>query len=80
MNNKRNALYQITAEYLRNQPDAKPADVWRHFSAIGSTGLHEVIVAFDAERDVLTYHPNAGGKPRTITKSSFTRNAANQIP
>lgn len=69
---RRNSLYSLLAEYLRNQPDAKPAQAWEHFGNLTLLGGTPGLIAFDGQ--ALEFAPDPECiRTKTVSRTSFAR-------
>jgi len=75
MPKSKNAFYAIVEQYLARQPDAKPAEAWRHFATLAQAGALPELVGFDG--DAIEVRPNP---ERTATRrigfEAFARQAS----
>lgn len=68
----RNALYQLAAEFKRNQPKATAEEAWQHFIEIARSGGSDVLLEFDGTAGVLTYAPDPERfEARMVKRRSF---------
>lgn len=71
----RNPLSAWIAEFIRHQPEASPAQGWKHLTEIATQhGIFPWIVGFERERCLLAYRLAHGLPARTIGQESFSRN------
>lgn len=69
---RRNSLYSLLTEYLRNQPAAKPAQAWAHFSGLTQLGATPGLISFDGK--VIEFAPDTERiRTKTVSRASFDR-------
>ena len=68
----RNSLYSLLAEYLRNQPDAKPAQAWAHLGSLARLGGTPGLVSFDGQGIEFAPDPERF-RTETVSRKSFFR-------
>lgn len=68
----RNSLYLLLQEYLRNQPDAKPAQAWAHFGSLAHLGGTPGLVSFDGQEIEFAPDPERF-RTRMVSRESFFR-------
>ena len=69
---RRNSLYALLADYLRNQPNAKPAQVWAHFGSLAQLGGTPGLVSFDGQTIEFAPDPERF-RTKTVSRESFAR-------
>ena len=69
---KRNALYELLGEFLRNQPHAKPREAWNHIVSLIPIGATPGLIAFDGT--CITFAPDPEHlRTKIISRNSFAR-------
>lgn len=70
----KNPLTRWIAEFIRHQPEASPAQGWKHLTEVAAAhGVLPWIVGFDGERCLLAYRLAHGLPARNIGQESFSR-------
>jgi hypothetical protein len=69
---RRNALYGLLEEYLRNQPEAKPGQAWAHFGSLTQLGATPGLIAFDGKEIEFAPDPERL-RTKTVSFASFAR-------
>lgn len=69
---RRCSIYQLLAEYLRNQPEAKPAQAWAHFGSLAQLGGTPGLVSFDGQQIEFAPDPERF-RTKTVSRESFAR-------
>lgn len=74
MSKSRNPLTSWIAEFIRNQPEASPAQGWKHLTEVAAAhGVLPWIVGFDSDSSLLAYRLDPGVPSRNIGQESFSR-------
>lgn len=74
---RRNALYALLAQYLANQPDAKPRHAWAHFTGLAENNLlPDVLTGFDGEAIEIRPDPERL-RTKRIDRQAFVRQLQN---
>lgn len=71
----RNDFYQMVDQYMRNQPEALPRQVWRHFVGLAHGALLPTLVGADTDGawiEIVPDHERV--RTKRISRSSFERN------